>query len=106
MKVVSIQDFISQRIYLIIFILITAFIVSACLSVNTPVNVDETAIDKVVTSTQNPGTTSLQEKGKLYLSTPALPDTVADAQPDWDYFSWNTFIAMNWPALEAIPDQY
>ena len=48
----------------------------------------------------------LQQAGTLYLDTAALPDTVPSAQPDWSYFAWNTFIAMNWPALEATPDQY
>lgn len=48
----------------------------------------------------------IQKPGTLYLATPALPDTVPVQQPDWDYFAWNSFIAMNWPALEAVPNHY
>ncbi len=52
----------------------------------------------------------LQKPGKLYLHTPALPDTIATkettADAQWSYFSWNSFIAMNWPALETTPDKY
>lgn len=52
----------------------------------------------------------LQNPGQLYLDTPALPDTVATketvADAQWSYFSWNSFIAMNWPALETKPDKY
>ena len=48
----------------------------------------------------------LQKPSTLYLNTPALPDTIPAQQPDWDYFAWNSFIAMNWPALEIVPNQY
>ncbi len=37
----------------------------------------------------------------LELGCPALPNTFPQAQPDWDYFAWNSFIALNWPALDA-----
>jgi hypothetical protein len=48
----------------------------------------------------------LQAPGVLCLDTPAPPDTVPVAQPDWDVFAWNTFIALNWPALEVVPNSY
>src|SRR5689334_10237310 len=48
----------------------------------------------------------LQVPGVLCLDTPAPPDTVPVAQPDWDVFAWNTFIALNWPALEVVPNNY
>jgi hypothetical protein len=48
----------------------------------------------------------LQVPGVLCLDTPAPPDTVPVAQPDWDVFAWNTFIALNWPALEVVPNKY
>ena len=48
----------------------------------------------------------LQQPGKLYLETPALPDTTPVHQPDFDYFAWNSFVALNWPALEQDPNQY
>ncbi len=48
----------------------------------------------------------LQMPGVLCLDTPAPPDTVPVAQPDWDVFAWNTFIALNWPALEVVPNNF
>lgn len=41
----------------------------------------------------------------LQLECPSLPDTTADGNfndglLDWDVFAWNSFIAMNWPALD------
>jgi hypothetical protein len=48
----------------------------------------------------------LQVPGVLCLDTPAPPDTVPVAQPDWDVFAWNSFIALNWPALEVVPNNY
>jgi hypothetical protein len=48
----------------------------------------------------------LQKNQVAYLDTPAAPDTIPIAQPDWDYFAWNTFIALNWPALEVVPHHY
>jgi hypothetical protein len=48
----------------------------------------------------------LQQRGMLYLDIAAPPDTVAQTQPDWDYFAWNSFVALNWPALEVVPNQY
>jgi hypothetical protein len=32
----------------------------------------------------------LQKSKTIYLDTPAPPDTIPLAQPDWDYFAWNT----------------
>src|ERR1043165_5362271 len=48
----------------------------------------------------------LQMPGVLCLDTAAPPDTVPVAQPDWDVFAWNTFIALNWPALEVVPNNF
>ena len=48
----------------------------------------------------------LQNRATLYLDTPAVPDTIPVAQPDWDFFAWNTFIALNWPALEVAPSRF
>jgi hypothetical protein len=48
----------------------------------------------------------LQQNQMVYLNTAAPPDTIPQAQPDWDYFAWNTFVALNWPALEAVPHYY
>jgi hypothetical protein len=48
----------------------------------------------------------LQKNRTVYLHTPASPDTIPVAQPDWDYFAWNSFVAMNWPALEVVPNHY
>jgi len=48
----------------------------------------------------------LQKNRQVYLKTPAPPDTIPVAQPDWDYFAWNSFVAMNWPALEVVPNHY
>jgi hypothetical protein len=48
----------------------------------------------------------LQKNQTVYLATPAPPDTIAVAQPDWDYFAWNSFVALNWPALEVVPNRY
>ncbi|MEM7051585.1 MAG: hypothetical protein AAF604_18095 [Acidobacteriota bacterium] len=37
----------------------------------------------------------------LDLACSALPDVpAAPQQPDYDYFSWNSFIALNWPAVD------
>jgi hypothetical protein len=36
----------------------------------------------------------------LQLGCPAFPNTTPQAQPDWDLFAWNSFIAANWPALD------
>ena len=38
--------------------------------------------------------------GTLQLGCPSFPNTTAAAQPQWDYFAWNSFIAANWPALD------
>jgi hypothetical protein len=48
----------------------------------------------------------LQKRGAIYLDTPASPDTIPVTQPDWDFFAWNSFIALNWPALEVFPNRY
>ena len=48
----------------------------------------------------------LQNRATLYLDTPAVPDTIPVAQPDWDFFAWNTFVALNWPALEVAPSRF
>jgi len=48
----------------------------------------------------------LQKSKTVYLDSAAPPDTIPVAQPDWDYFAWNTFVALNWQALEAVPNQY
>src|SRR5215213_2051309 len=48
----------------------------------------------------------LQKNQTVYLDTPAPPDTIPLRQPAWDYFAWNSFIALNWPALELVPDQF
>lgn len=47
----------------------------------------------------------LQQKQTVYLNMPAAPDTIQAAQPDWDFFAWNTFVALNWPALETVPNR-
>jgi hypothetical protein len=31
---------------------------------------------------------------------PSFPNTTPTAEPQWDYFAWNSFIAANWPALD------
>ncbi|MEA2563772.1 MAG: hypothetical protein QOH06_5276 [Acidobacteriota bacterium] len=38
--------------------------------------------------------------GALYLGCPSFPNTSPTAQPQWDYFAWNSFAAANWPALD------
>jgi hypothetical protein len=48
----------------------------------------------------------LQKNQMVYLDTPAPPDTIPIAQPDFDYFAWNSFIALNWPALEVTPNRF
>lgn len=48
----------------------------------------------------------LQKRGAIYLDIPAAPDTIPQTQPDWDFFAWNTFIALNWPALETVPSRF
>jgi hypothetical protein len=47
----------------------------------------------------------LQQKQTVYLQKQAAPDTIPVAQPDWDYFAWNSFVALNWPALEVVPNR-
>ena len=47
-----------------------------------------------------------QQNQRVYLECAAPPDTFPVMQPDWDYFAWNSFIALNWPALEVLPDKY
>src|SRR5258708_1370008 len=37
--------------------------------------------------------------GALNINCPAFPNTTPTAQPQWDYFAWNSFIAANWPAV-------
>lgn len=37
--------------------------------------------------------------GKLQLGCPSFPNTSPKAQPEWDYFAWNSFVAANWPAV-------
>jgi hypothetical protein len=60
-----------------------------------------------VSAAQQPATlpTPLQKNQTVYLQTPAPPDTIPVAQPDFDYFAWNTFVALNWPALEVVPNR-
>jgi hypothetical protein len=41
--------------------------------------------------------------GTLQLGCPAFPNTTPQAQPQWDYFAWNSFVAANWPAV--VPAQ-
>lgn len=41
-----------------------------------------------------------QNAGAPQVNCPAFPSTTASAQPQWDYFAWNSFIAANWPALD------
>ena len=43
--------------------------------------------------------------GTLQLGCPAFPNTSPTAQPQWDYFAWNSFIAANWPALDPVDEQ-
>src|SRR5258708_3349174 len=38
--------------------------------------------------------------GALNINCPAFPNTTPTAQPQWDYFAWNSFIAANWPAVD------
>ncbi|HEX3067502.1 MAG TPA: hypothetical protein VHX14_02930 [Thermoanaerobaculia bacterium] len=38
--------------------------------------------------------------GALDITCPAFPNTTPTAQPQWDYFAWNSFIAANWPAID------
>jgi hypothetical protein len=38
--------------------------------------------------------------GALQLGCPSFPNTSPTAQPQWDVFAWNSFIAANWPALD------
>jgi len=38
--------------------------------------------------------------GALDINCPAFPNTTPTAQPQWDYFAWNSFIAANWPAVD------
>ncbi|MGH9363619.1 MAG: hypothetical protein ACRD2T_17045, partial [Thermoanaerobaculia bacterium] len=41
--------------------------------------------------------------GALQLGCPAFPNTTPTAQPQWDTFAWNSFVAANWPAV--VPAQ-
>jgi hypothetical protein len=52
-----------------------------------------------------PSQKTLQKNGVVYLDCPAPPDTISGKQPGWDYFAWNSFIALNWPALEVVPNR-
>lgn len=36
---------------------------------------------------------------QIDLATSAVPNTNPKAQPDFDIFAWNSFIALNWPAI-------
>jgi len=36
----------------------------------------------------------------LSIGCAAFPNTTAVAQPDWDYWAWNSFVAANWPAID------
>ncbi|HWM93426.1 MAG TPA: hypothetical protein VN493_21880 [Thermoanaerobaculia bacterium] len=47
-----------------------------------------------------PAASCQQNGGTLQLGCPSFPNTTASAQPQWDYFAWNSFIAANWPALD------
>ncbi|HET9226137.1 MAG TPA: hypothetical protein VFR31_05690, partial [Thermoanaerobaculia bacterium] len=38
--------------------------------------------------------------GKFQPGCPAFPNTTPTAQPQWDHFAWNSFVAANWPALD------
>ncbi len=38
--------------------------------------------------------------GEAPIVCPSFPNTTPSAQPQWDYFAWNSFIAANWPALD------
>ena len=38
--------------------------------------------------------------GALDINCAAFPNTTPTAQPQWDYFAWNSFIAANWPAVD------
>lgn len=40
-----------------------------------------------------------KDGGSLQLDCPALPNTNLTQQPDFDIFAWNSFAALNWPAL-------
>lgn len=44
------------------------------------------------------------EGDSLQLGCPYLPNTDLSAQPDYDYFAWNAFVAMNWPAVVPSGD--
>ncbi len=35
----------------------------------------------------------------LALDAPAMPNTTVEMQPGWDQFAWNSFIALNYPAI-------
>ena len=47
-----------------------------------------------------PAASCQQNGGTLQLGCPSFPNTTASAQPQWDYFAWNSFAAANWPALD------
>ncbi len=40
-----------------------------------------------------------QRRRQLQLGCPSFPNTSPKAQPEWDYFAWNSFVAANWPAV-------
>jgi hypothetical protein len=44
--------------------------------------------------------------GALQLGCAAFPNTSPTAQPQWDYFAWNSFIAANWPALDPTANNH
>src|SRR5215213_4172073 len=52
-------------------------------------------------STPSAAAASCQSNGgTLQLGCPSFPNTSPTAQPQWDYFAWNSFAAANWPALD------
>ncbi len=54
-----------------------------------------------------PAVASCVVNGTLpYLDCPAFPNTSATAQPQWDYFAWNSFFAANWPALDPATNNW
>jgi len=54
---------------------------------------DEADVATVTIDCSEDGTT-------LNLNCPAVPVTNPQAQPGWDYFAWNTFVALGWPAVD------
>ncbi len=47
-----------------------------------------------------PAVACQDDGGALQLGCPAFPNTTPEAQPQWDTFAWNSFIAANWPAVD------